>query len=158
MKRILAMAMVLTMILAAGTALAVLKGSADVVKAAAVPATVTGQAGQRVEFAVELDISQKWHIYAHGDTNFIGVDLVPAEGFPLADFQAAYPHGHAGEFFGETVYMISGKERITASALVPAGLAAGDYPLQLAVKVQACDDKTCLAPVDLPVKVSLKVK
>ena len=31
--------------------------------------------------ALKLDIATKWHIYAHGDTNFIGVDLVPDEGF-----------------------------------------------------------------------------
>lgn len=158
MKRMVSIAMVLTSILAASVALGAFKGSADVVTASAATATVTGQAGQRVEIAIDLDISEKWHIYAHGDTNFIGVDLVPAESFPLAEFQAEYPPGHKGEFFGETVSMIEGKDQIKASALIPADLAVGEHELAFGVTVQACDDKTCLAPVDLPVSVTLKVQ
>ncbi len=158
MRRMVTMVMVLTVILAAGVSTAALKGSADVVKASAAKSVVTGQAGQRVEFAIELDISKTWHIYAHGDTNFIGVDLVPAEDFPLEKFTAEYPHGHEGEFFGEKVYMIAGREQIKASALIPAGLAKGDHELVFGVTVQACDDKTCLAPIDLPVTVKLKVQ
>jgi len=158
MKRMVAMAMVLTIILAAGVASAAMKGSADVVKAGAAKSVVTGAAGQRVEFAIDLDISKTWHIYAHGDTNFIGVDLVTAEDFPLEKLEAEYPHGHEAEFFGEKVFMIDGKGQIKASALIPAGLAKGEHTLQLGVTVQACDDKTCLAPVDLPVTLKLKVQ
>jgi len=158
MKRTMVIVMAMTVILAAGTATAAMKGSADVVKASAVQSEVSGRAGQRVEIAIDLDIAEKWHIYAHGDTNFIGVDLVPAESFPLAEFQAEYPHGHKGEFFGETVYMIDGKDQIKVSALIPADLTAGEHELAFGVTVQACDDKTCLAPVDLPVSVMLKVQ
>ena len=158
MKRILVTATVLTVILAAGLAAAALKGSADVVKAAPAAATVQAKAGERVEFAIEVDISDNWHIYAHGDSNFIGVDLVPSETFPLDDLKAEYPKGHEGEFFGEPVWMISGAEQIKASALVPAGMAKGEHPLEFGVTVQACDDKTCLAPVDLPVTVKLVVQ
>lgn len=158
MKRMLAIATILTVLLAAGVSAAGMKGSADVVKAAAATSVVTGTAGERVEFAIELDISKTWHIYAHGDTNFIGVDLVAAEDFPLEELETAYPAGHQKEFFGEMVYMIDGKDRIKASALIPADLAKGDHKLQFGVTVQACDDKTCLAPVDLPVTVNLKVK
>ena len=148
----------LVVMLAAGMAQAQMKSSADVVTAKAAVASVTGQAGQRVNFDINIDIAKKWHIYAHGDTNFIGVDLVPEEGFPLTDLKAEYPHGHAGEFFGEKVFMIEGKDVIKVSAMVPEGLPAGDHALNLGVTVQACDDKTCLQPMDLPVAVKLKVK
>lgn len=158
MKRMVGAAMVLTVILAAGTATAAMKGSADVVKADAATSVVKGQAGQRVDFAIELDIAKKWHIYAHGDTNFIGVDLVPAKDFPLTGLKAEYPHGHKGEFFGEPVYMIAGKERIKASAQIPADLKPGEHKLEFGVTVQACDDKTCLAPTQLPVTVKLQVQ
>jgi thiol:disulfide interchange protein DsbD len=146
------------MILVAGAAQAQMKTSASVVKAQPASATVTGTPGQRVSFEVKLDIGNTWHIYAHGDTNFIGVDLVPDEFFPLDDFQAVYPEGHEGEFFGEKVVMIEGKDVIKASAQVPAGMPAGEYELNLAVTVQACDDKTCLAPADLPIAVKLKLE
>ncbi len=158
MKRMVAMATILTVILTAGVSSAAMKGSADVVKAGAAKSTVTGAAGQRVEFAVDLEISRTWHIYAHGDTNFIGVDLVLAEDFPLEKLEAEYPHGHEAEFFGEKVFMIDGKSQIRASALIPADLAKGEHTLEVGVTVQACDDKTCLAPVDLPVKMKLVVQ
>ena len=148
----------LVVVLMAGLAQAQMKTSASVVEAAPAATTVTGVAGQRVDFNINIDISTKWHIYAHGDTNFIGVDLIPDESFPLQDFQAEYPHGHEGEFFGDKVFMIEGKGVIKASALVPEGLKAGDYALNLAVTVQACDDKTCLAPADLPVAIKLKLE
>jgi thiol:disulfide interchange protein DsbD len=158
MKRILATVMALTVVLTTAAALAAFKGSADVVQASPAKAVVEAKAGERVAFAIEVAIDDKWHIYAHGDTNFIGVDLKPSDTFPLEDLEAKYPKGHEGEFFGEPVWMISGTERIEASALVPAGMAKGEHPLEFGVTVQACDDKTCLAPVDLPVKLKLVVQ
>jgi hypothetical protein len=135
-----------------------MKGSADVVKVSASPTTLNAAPGAEVEFAVKVDIANTWHLYAHGDTTFIGLDLVPDEGFPLADFAAVYPEGHEGEFFGEKVMMIEGKESIAVTAKVPADLAAGEHALGLKVTAQACDDKTCLAPAYIPVGIKLVVE
>ena len=156
MKRIILVAVMGTLLAAAG-ALAAPRGSADVVKAAPVNKVITATPGARVEFAIEVVISPSWHLYAHGDTNFIGVDLVPAEDFPLTEFGAVYPEGHEGVFFGEKVRMLEGSNVIKASALVPAGL-KGEQPLELSLTVQACDDKTCLAPAYLPLTLTLKAK
>ena len=157
MKRIITAAALCAMLFALPV-LAQPRGSADVVKVAPAEAVVSAAPGARVAFAVEVDIAERWHLYAHGDTTFIGVDLVPAETFPLQEFTAAYPEGHEGEFFGEKVHMIAGENVIKATALVPAGLAAGEHPLELALTVQACDDKTCLAPAKVPVVITLKVE
>jgi len=157
MKRIILFAL-LVVVLGAGLAFGGMKGSGDVVKASVKPTVVSASAGEKVSFDIKLDIQERWHLYAHGDTNFIGVDVVPGEGFPLEDFQAEYPAGHEKEFFGDMVYMIEGKEVIKASAVVPDTLAAGDYELGLQVTVQACDDKVCLAPAFLPVMVKLTVQ
>jgi hypothetical protein len=157
MKRI-AIFVLLVVALGAGLAFGVMKGSADVVKAVAQPTVLSSAPGERVSFEVKLDIQKKWHLYAHGDTNFIGVDLVPAEEFPLKDFKAEYPAGHEKEFFGDMVFMIEGKAVLKASALVPESLAKGEHDLNLEVTVQACDDKVCLAPAYLPVVVKLTVE
>lgn len=157
MKRIALLTLLLVAV-TAGLAFGGMKGSADVVAAAAKPLEIKAAAGERVVFEVAVDIQKRWHIYAHEDTNFIGVDLVPAEKFPLAEFKAEYPVGHEKEFFGDMVAMIEGSSVIKASALVPADLAAGVHELELAVTVQACDDKTCLAPAYLPVAVKLTVE
>jgi hypothetical protein len=157
MKRI-AIFVLLVVGLGAGLAFGVMKGSADVVKAVAQPTALSSAPGQRVSFEVKLDIQKKWHLYAHGDTNFIGVDLVPTEEFPLKDFKAEYPAGHEKEFFGDMVFMIEGTDVIKASALVPESLAKGEHDLNLDVTIQACDDKVCLAPAYLPVVVKLTVE
>jgi len=157
MKRIVLFALLITLV-TTGFALGAMKSSADKVKATAQPAALSSAPGDTVSFEVKLDIQKKWHIYAHGDTNFIGVDLVPDEGFILEDFQAEYPAGHEKEFFGDMVFMIEGKDVIKASALVPADLAKGEHEISFSVTVQACDDKMCLAPAYLPVAVKLTVE
>lgn len=160
MKRLTILAVMMALLIAGG-ALAggpAFRASADVVKVSAAPAVVSAAAGQRVEFDINLDIVKKWHLYAHGDSNFIGVDLMPDSGPALDDFKVEYPHGHEGVFFGEKVVMIEGKEAIKASGVVPAGLAKGEHVMKFTVTAQACDDKTCLAPADIPVSLTLTVK
>ncbi len=148
----------LVLLASAGGALAQMKDSSTVVKVAPVKVELTAAPGQRVAMAVNVDIDPTWHLYAHGDTNFIGLDLAPSAFFPLLEFAAEYPHGHEGEFFGEKVEMIAGKNVIQASALVADGMPAGQYPLDFEVTIQACDDKTCLAPANVPVSFTLTVQ
>jgi thiol:disulfide interchange protein DsbD len=149
---------IMVMVLGVGLAQAQMKDSSSVVHVKAGAEEVEGTPGQRVPLEIKVDIDKKWHIYAHGDTNFIGLDLVPDEFFPLLDLQAEYPAGHEGEFFGEKVFMIEGSNVIKASAQIADGMPAGEYPLKFEVVVQACDDKTCLAPANVPVTVNLKVQ
>lgn len=157
MKKTVMLALVV-LALGVGLAYGAMKGSADVVKVSAAPGKLVAKAGTEVTFAVKVDIQDTWHLYAHGDTSFIGVDLVPDDGFPLVDFAAVYPKGHEGEFFGEKVWMIDGKESIAVTATVPKDLPAGDHALGFKVTAQACDDKTCLAPAYLPVAIKLTVE
>jgi len=158
MKRKLNLLALMAALCLAGTAGAAMKGSADVVTAKPQRSVLTAAPGAAVEFAVDLDIAEHWHLYAHGDTNFIGVDLIPADDFPLAGYDAVYPEGFEGDFFGDKVVMIAGSQVITAKAKVPADLAPGEHALNLSLRVQACDDKTCLAPANVPVKLTLKVE
>jgi len=156
MKRLTLM-IALFSLLVAGSALA-MKGSADVVKVKPATANLSAAAGERIDFEVKVDIDKTWHLYAHGDSNFIGIDLVPVEGCFLKDLKVEYPHGHEGEFFGEKVMMISGSVAIKGNALVPADTKAGQYEQGFTVTAQACDDKTCLPPADLPLSFKLTVK
>lgn len=135
-----------------------MRNSADVVTVNPVPGRLSAAAGERIAFDLKVNIQEKWHLYAHEDTMFIGIDLQPAESFPLGDLQVEYPAGHEGIFFGETVVMLQGEEEIHATATVPAQLTTGEHALDLALTVQACDDKVCLAPVDIPVNLKLTVK
>ncbi len=158
MKKIMALSVVVMMLMMAGSALAGMRGTDDVVKVSATNENLSAAAGARLEFEINLDITKKWHIYAHGDSNFIGVDLTPEESFPLTNLETVYPHGHEGEFFGEKVIMIEGKDVIKVSATVPANLVKGKHTLGFSITAQACDDKSCLAPAELPVSFTLMVK
>ncbi len=163
MKRLTVLAVMMALLITGGAwadkdGTPVFRASADVVKVSATPAAVSAVAGERVAFDITLDITKRWHIYTHGDSNAIGVDLVPDEGFVLKDFQAEYPHGHEGVFFGDKMFMIEGKEAIKASAMVPAELPKGEHNLSFSLTAQACDDKSCLAPAFIPVSVKLTVK
>lgn len=164
MKRVLVSTLVICLLM---STVALAKGSkkskaptrsADVVQLQPVEAEVSATAGQRVEFAVKFDILKTWHLYAHGDSNFIGIDLYGADGFPLTELKAEYPHAHPGVFMGDKVMMHEGQDVIKASALVPADLAKGKHKLDLALTVQACDDKSCLRPDEVPVSLTLTVK
>ena len=132
--------------------------SADVVKVVPVPARLAAAAGERVEFKLNLHIQQKWHLYAHGDTSYIGIDLLPAEDFPLTELGIVYPEGHLGTIIGDPVIMLEGDEVIAVTGAVRSDLPAGDHALTLALTVQACDDKSCLRPSDVPVILILTVK
>jgi hypothetical protein len=145
-------------VLTAAPALAALKGSGDVVKASLRQKALTAAPGQRITFQVAVDIAPRWHLYAHEDTNFIGLDLIPDDSFPLEEYDAEYPAGQAGDFFGEKVMMIAGSQTITGEAVVPETLARGVHKVKFGLTVQACDEKTCLAPASLPVEMDLTVK
>jgi hypothetical protein len=157
MKRLL-VALLGLALFAATPASAAPKASADVVKVTPRQKVLTAAPGQRITFQVALDIAPHWHLYAHGDTTFIGIDLAPGEPFPLEEYEATYPVGQPGEFFGETVMTVVGKQVISAEAVVPEKLAKGVHRVRLDLTVQACDDKMCLAPDLLPVVMELTVK
>ena len=76
MKRLL-VAVLGLVLFAAVPASAAPKASADVVKVTPRQKLLTATPGQRITFQVALDIAPHWHLYAHGDTNFIGIDLDP---------------------------------------------------------------------------------
>lgn len=157
MKRLLVAVLGLALFTAM-PALAAPKASADVVKVTPRQKLLTAARGQRITFQVAVDVAPHWHLYAHGDTNFIGIDLDPEESFPLEEYEATYPAGTPGEFFGETVMTISGRQVISAEAMVPEKLPKGVHKVRLALTVQACDDKMCLAPDLVPVEMELTVK
>ncbi|HOX25744.1 MAG TPA: protein-disulfide reductase DsbD family protein [Candidatus Krumholzibacteria bacterium] len=136
--------------------------SADVVKASVTPAEIAAQPGGDAAFTVHLDIADTWHLYDHKyaadeESFYIGVDLLPAEGADLAGFAAKFPDGVPGEFMGEKVVMLHHAADILVSVKLPAET-TGTVELPFTLTVQACDDKICLQPSDIPVKAVVKVE
>jgi hypothetical protein len=131
--------------------------SSAVVKAAVKPGHLAVQPGDTVQIQVKMDIDPKWHLYAHEDTTFYGIDLeLPPEN-PLQVIDVIYPAGEEAEFFGETVQILHGQQDITLAGIVRPELTTGEHHLELKLAVQACDDRRCLAPAFIPLAVELAV-
>jgi hypothetical protein len=60
-------------------------------------------------FAVDFTVREGWHLYAHGDTVFYGVDLTGLAPGPLAGASVVYPEGRPGDFFGTPVRLLTGR-------------------------------------------------
>ncbi len=131
--------------------------SAGVVKATLKPARIAARPGGAAAFEVAFAVERGWHLYAHGDTMFYGIALSGLEAGPLAGATIAYPAGEPGEFFGQPVRLLAGRQVVRVSATLPADAAPGRRRLSLALEVQACDDKSCLAPAKLPLTLDLEV-
>jgi hypothetical protein len=138
------------------------RSTADVVSVRVAPAELTAEPGGEVSFKVEMDIADTWHLYDHSyaedpESFFIGVDLMPGEGANLAGFQATFPRGEEGEFMGEKVVMLHHHAVIEVSVKLPHDT-SGEISIPFVLSTQACDDKICLQPSDVPVTAHVTVE
>jgi hypothetical protein len=140
-----------------GAAAPAFRDSGDVVALSGGTAGFAVTAGSRIELTLVMDIDPRWHLYAHEDTTFYGIDLELPPEHPLREVQVDYPSGREAEFFGQQVRVLSGRHEIGFAATVPDDLAPGEYEVALTLAVQACDHSRCLAPAFLPVAVKVRV-
>jgi hypothetical protein len=138
------------MLLAGRTAvLAAPLKSDSVVKATAVAEKPDAEGKQVVTLTLAID--KGWHLYANpvGAEDFASVQTVvkvKARG-ALDNLKVSYPVGK--EVKDPTLGAYKVYEDM-ASITITANRAKGDNsPLELTVKVQACNDKTCLLPSEV---------
>jgi hypothetical protein len=123
--------------------------SDSVVKATAV-ADKPDASGKQV-VTLTLAIDKGWHLYANpaGAEDFASVQTtvkVKAKG-ALDNVKVAYPAGKEVKDATLGAYKVyEDKATITVTAHRAKG---DDSPLELTVKVQACNDKTCLLPSEV---------
>jgi hypothetical protein len=131
--------------------------SAGVVRAALRPAVVATAPGRPYAFAVDFTVREGWHLYAHGDTVFYGVDLTGLASGPLAGASVAHPEGRPGDFFGTPVRLLAGRQTIAVRGVLPDSCRAGARRVELVLEVQACDAGSCLAPARIVLPLRLEV-
>jgi hypothetical protein len=117
--------------------------------------TVRAGVGETVSFDVTMDIQDGWHLYANGDPQYYGISLNPPEGLPLANVKIAYPEGHMGTFLGDEVRLLEKSETLTVSGVL---MVQPEEPFAFELELQACDDKSCLAPAWIPVPLTVLPK
>lgn len=99
---------------------------------------------------ITLDIEKDWHIYANPVdnedlSNAQTVVSVTSRG-KLEDVKVAYPGGKLQADKDEKYKVYEGRVAIKAQVK----RARGDNgPLEVAIKLQACNDKTCLVPATI---------
>jgi thioredoxin:protein disulfide reductase len=117
--------------------------------------------GRAFEIAIVAHIHAGYHINAHKPTldYLIPTEVTPAlpQGIALTD--AVYPEGQMMKFpFSPTelkVYEGQAVFRLRLHATADATLGPRDIPLQL--EYQACNDRSCLPPVKVPVTAHLEI-
>ncbi|HYB60017.1 MAG TPA: protein-disulfide reductase DsbD domain-containing protein [Methylomirabilota bacterium] len=117
--------------------------------------------GRAFEIAVVAHIRAGYHINAHKPTldYLIPTEVTPAlpQGITISD--AVYPEGQMMKFpFSPTelkVYEGEAVFRLHMHAAADATLGPRDIPLQL--EYQACNDRSCLPPVKVPVTAHLEI-
>jgi len=131
-----------------GTALAQAKKSDSVVKVEAKADKPDADGKQTI--TITLDIEKPWHIYANPveneelDNAKTVVNVASKK--KLENIKVTYPAGKLQKEQTGSYKIYEGKVTIKAQVK----RARGDNgPLEVAVKLQACNDKTCLFPVTI---------
>jgi thiol:disulfide interchange protein len=129
------------------------KKSSDVVKATA-KADKPGEDGKQV-VTITLEIDPKYHLYAnpvkHEDFEDNATVVTVTGKEKPESVKVEYPAGKEKESKLVGKYMIY-KDKVTIKAVVQR--AKGDSgPLAVAIKVQACDENSCLQPGTVKVAV-----
>lgn len=118
-------------------------------------------AGKTARVAALVSIEPGWHVNAHKPTFEY---LIPTElnlklpvGWPVEPTQ--YPAAEMKTFSFEKVPLAvyAGDVVIVMQTQVPAGTKPGTYPVEAALRYQACNDSQCLPPVTVEAKVDLTV-
>jgi len=108
-------------------------------------------AGGTASLVARVEIDEGWHVQAHVPTydylipTVLSLDLPPGSGEPEIDYPA--PQLYKFAFADEQLDVYEGTIRITARFALPPG-GSGALAGTAKLRYQACDDRSCLAPVD----------
>jgi thioredoxin:protein disulfide reductase len=125
-------------------------------------AQVTALSGTPLQAVVEMNIEAGWHINSNQPTldwligTVLTLDL--PDGVTVSDIQ--YPAFKEYEFSfasGMMLHVYEGVAPIFLTFNLDENLQPGDMRIDGRLRVQACDDMTCLAPSNIPVSLSFAV-
>ena len=122
-------------------------------------------AGQRVSLALDLELNPNMHVYAPGVEGYIPIDWKMNESDVAVVHPVSYPASEKLHLaaIDETVPVYRGHFRLTREitigedAKVRAALdGGGKFTVEGTLRYQACDDRVCYIPQELPVKWTLQ--
>ncbi len=131
--------------------------------AAASNAVVT--VGQRVALTLDIELKPNMHVYAPGVESYIPIDWTMKESDADTVHDASFPKPEMLHLpaIDETVPAYTGSFRLTrdvtiaaADKVKPLADGTGRFTLEGNLRYQACDDRVCYIPQNLPVKWTLQ--
>ncbi len=130
-------------------------------KLALEPQALVIAAGAELRIDALATVDPGWHVQAHVPTYdyLIPTTLtleLPA-GFPPPGITFPRPSRYKFAFAGEELDVYEGLLRIPVSVRVPENAAPGTLTIAGSLRYQACDDKSCLPPVETRASVELTV-
>jgi thioredoxin:protein disulfide reductase len=149
-------------VLCSGSALAQPGESSDIVSIESRLSVEQVVAGEEFKLAIILDIKDKWHINAHQPIQdyLVGTEFKPEfqRHFVLADIRYPIPKEYSFSFAGGEVLLVyENTQYIFINIKSSPALSPGSYELSGTLNIQGCDDKTCLAPSSMDVRIPFEV-
>lgn len=118
-------------------------------------------AGDSAKAAVVINIEGGWHVNAHEPTldYLIGTKLKIDEqaGFTVSGIQYPQPERFTFSFAGEPLDVYHGNAPIFVTLKTSPELEPDTYTLNGSLRVQACDDKSCLPPSTIDIAIPVDV-
>ena len=118
-------------------------------------------AGQRVALALDIDLRPNMHVYAPGVEGYIAIDWKMKDSAIASAHEVIYPASEKLylQAIDETVPVYRNHFRLTRditiaqeAILKPLLDSAGTFTVEGTLRYQACDDRLCYVPQDLPLK------
>ncbi|MGD0438367.1 MAG: protein-disulfide reductase DsbD domain-containing protein [Bryobacteraceae bacterium] len=117
--------------------------------------------GQRVALALAIDLKPNMHVYAPGVEGYIAIDWKMKDSESAAAGEVNFPPSEKLylKAIDETVPVFRGQFRLARDIVIgpeaklkPLVDAAGNFTVEGTLRYQACDDRLCYIPQELPLK------
>ena len=118
-------------------------------------------AGQRVSLTLDIEMKPNMHVYAPGVEGYIPIDWKMKESAAASAHEVSYPPSEKLHLaaIDETVPVYKEHFRLTRDITIgqdanlrPALNGSGKFTVEGTLRYQACDDRVCYIPQELPVK------
>lgn len=116
--------------------------------------------GQRVALSLDIELRPDIHVYAPGVEGYIPIDWKMKESDTAAAHEASYPASEKLHLkaIDETVPVYRGHFRLTRDVTIgpdaklkPSLDSSGRFTVEGTLRYQACDDRVCYIPQELPI-------
>jgi DsbC/DsbD-like thiol-disulfide interchange protein len=125
----------------------------------AAPANATAVAGGKASLFVDVTPKPNIHVYAPGSRDYIPITVKLTSPTDLKAGKLTYPKAEMMSFADERVPVFDKPFRLTQEVTLPRSAKPGStMNIAGTVHLQACDDKVCFAPEDVPISWNVAVK